>query len=375
MDKNKINILYIIATLDIGGAERQLVELVKRVDKKKFNPVICCLTRGGLLEQELKEANVEYFILGKKFKFDFSVISKLIPVLKQKNIHILHTWMFTSNSFGRIAGVFSKVPVIVASERGVDRWKNKFELCIDRVLSHFTDKIICVSEGVKSFYHKYAGISLDKLVTIYGGVNINDKTNVNKNIREELGFEGSISVITTIGHLVSCKGIEYLLYAVPRVVKDFPDVQFLIIGDGSQRNKLNKLALSLGINKYVVFLGVRKDIREILKGTDIFVLPSLIEGLPNAIMEAMLAEKPVIATNIPGTDELVIDDETGILVTPKDGDSLASAIITLLKNPLEGKKMGVKGKQRIVKYFSIDETVRKTEELYESLVKLKIPQK
>ena len=371
---DKINILYLIATLDIGGAERQLVELVKRIDKKKFNPIVCCLTRGGPLEQELKEIRVEYFILGKKFKFDFSVIFKLITILKQKNIHILHTWMFTSNFFGRVSGIFSRVPIIIASERGVDRWKNKFYLLIDWALSCFTDRIICVSKGVRNFYNRYANISLSKLITIYGGIELNNRININEQKKEEFGFKKGSTVITTIGHLVSYKGIKYMLFAAVKVINNFPGVRFLIVGEGPDENRLKKLVKKLNISQNVIFIGLRRDIRDILSITNIFVLPSLIEGLPNVIIEAMLAGKPVIATNIPGNDELVVDQETGLLVHPKDANSLASAIITLLENPEMGKKMGLSGEKRIKKHFSINKTIRKTEELYETLIKIKIKQ-
>ncbi len=373
MNERKINIFYLIATLDIGGAERQLVELVKRIDKKKFNPVVCCLTRGGPLEKELKDAKIKYFILGKKFKFDFSVIFNLIPILKQENIQILHTWMFTSNAFGRVAGIIAKIPIIIAEEQCVDIWKNKFHLFIDKTLSYFTDKIICVSEGVKNFYYQRAYIPLDKMITIYNGIKIYDNVNIDTGKKkEEFGIIANDKVITTVGRLAPQKGIEYLLYAVPILLESLPKTKFLIVGEGAERNKLENLARKLNISKNVIFTGLRNDIKEILAVTDVFVLPSLFEGFPNVIMEAMLAGKPVVATEIPGIDELAVNGKTGFLVPPKDVNSLASAIIALLKNPKEGKKMGIKGRQRIEKYFSINETVRETEELYKVLIKSKV---
>ena len=152
-----------------------------------------------------------------------------------------------------------------------------------------------------------------------------------------------------------------------------PKAKFLVVGEGAEKNRLKKLAEKLNISENVIFTGLRGDVREILVITDIFVLPSLFEGLPNVIMEAMLAGKPVVATHIPGNDELVIDGETGSLVLSKDSDSLASAIINILENPDKGKQMGINGRKRVEEYFSIDETVKKTEELYEALVRLKIP--
>ncbi|MCK4905794.1 glycosyltransferase [bacterium] len=370
---DKINILYLIATLDVGGAEKQLVELAKRIDKEKFNPIVCCLTRGGhLLENELKKAEIEYFILGKKFKFDFSVVFELIHFLKQENIHILHTRMFTSNAFGRIAGIFSHIPIIIATEDGIDIWKSKFRLFIDWVLSHFTDKIICVSEGVRNFYHRYTGIPLSKLITIYGGVEITDKINTDEQKKEEFGFERNSTIITTIGRLVPSKGIKYLLYTVAKIVEHSPNVRFLIIGEGPQKDELKGLAEKLEINKYVVFTGIRKDIQAILAITDIFVLPSTSEGFGISILEAMAKTKPVVATSVGGIPEIIQNGINGFLVPPRSAKSLASAIISILENPQKGVEMGINGRKRVEKYFSIDETVRKTEELYKTLVKLKI---
>lgn len=372
---NKINVLYLIATLDVGGAEGQLVELVKRLDKRKFNPAVCCLTRGGpLLEQELKEARIEYFILGKKFKFDFSVVFKLIHTLKQKNIHILHTRMFTSNAFGRVAGIFSRIPIIIATEDGVDIWKSKFRLFIDWFLSHFTDRIICVSEGVRNFYHRYAGIPLSKLITIYGGIEITDKINIDEQKKEEFGFERNSTIITTIGRLVPSKGIKYLLYTVARIVEHSPNVRFLIIGEGPQKDELRGLAEKLEINKYVVFTGIRKDIQAILAITDIFVLPSTSEGFGISILEAMAKTKPVVATGVGGVPEIIQDGINGFLVPPRSAESLAKKILFLLKNEEIACKIAQKGRKRIEKYFSIDETVSKTEELYETLTRTKIKQ-
>lgn len=370
---DKINIMYVIATLDIGGAEKQLVELVKRLDKRKFNPIVCCLTRGGSWERELKNAGIEYFILGKKFKLDFSVIFKLVRILKDRKIQIMHTWMFTSNFFGRIAGLISRVPILIASERCIDIWKNKLYLFVDKILSCFTDKIICVSKGVQNFYHECAYIPLNKMTVVHNGVEITDILKVDfKKITMELGVKESENIVTTIGRLAPQKGIEYLLYAVPEILKSRPKTKFLIIGEGVEENKLRKLSKRLNISKNIIFTGVRTDVKKLVSITDVFVLASLFEGLPNVVMEVMLAEKPVVATRIPGNDELVIDGETGILIPPKDSSSLASAIITLLKNPQKAKDMGLKGRERIKKHFSIDKTLKKTEELYRRLVKSKI---
>jgi len=151
----KTNIHQIIATMDIGGVERQLIELVKGLDKNKYNVTICCITRGGPLEEDLKKLGIEYHILYKKFKFDFTVIFRLIRLIRQKKIDLIHTYLFTANTWGRIAAVLAGVPIVIASGRNAIPWRKKmFHILIDRFLSRYTDIIICNSSFIKKLNTK-----------------------------------------------------------------------------------------------------------------------------------------------------------------------------------------------------------------------------
>lgn len=367
---NKINLLLLIATLDVGGAETQLVELAKRLDRERFNILVCCLTRGGPLEKHLKDGGINCYILGKRFKLDFRVIPQLVHLLRREKIDILHTWMFTSNSFGRLAGILVRVPVIIASERGVDLWKNKLHLFIDWLFSHFTSKIICVSEGVKRFYQEKGRISADKLTVIYNGIDIKKiEEGRGERIREEFELGPEDRIVSTVARLAPGKGIEYLLQALPLVIRHFPRVKCFIVGQGPEEGKLKELSRQLEISPHTVFTGLRNDIQDIISISEVFVLPSLFEGFSNVLLEAMALGKPVVATRIPGNDELVIDGKTGILIPPQNPQSLANAILSLLKEPQKGREMGEGGRERIKRHFRLQSTVKKTEELYISLLK------
>ena len=363
-----INILHLIATLEVGGAEKQLASLVKRIDRTRYNPTVCCLVKGGPFEKEFREAGIRYFVLGKQFKFDFTVIFKLISLIRQEKPDILHTWMFTSNSFGRITGIIARVPIIISSEMCIDIWKNRFHFFLDSLLSYFTARIVCVSEGVKEFYREHTFIPHGKLITIYNGVETVGETNiVVEKKKKEFGLRHENIVITTIGRMAQQKGIKYLLYAVPKVIENVPEARFLIVGEGREKEKLENILCNLNIHEYVIMSGLRADVKEILSFTDIFVLPSLFEGLPNVIMEAMAARKPVIATRIHGSDELVVNNETGILVPPRNPGALVDAIINLLNDTERTRRMGIAGRKRVEKYFNVDSMVKKHENLYNEL--------
>ncbi|MCK4325604.1 GT4 family glycosyltransferase PelF [bacterium] len=363
----RAKILYVIATMDIGGAERQLVELVKRLNKDKYDVTVCCLTRGGPLEEDLKEAGIKYCILWKRFKFDFSVILKLIRLLRREKADILHTYMFTSNSFGRVAGILARVPEIIISEHCVDIWKNRFHFFIDKILLHWTDKVICVSNGVRKFYVNRIGISEGKTVTIYNGIALGHLHTNAEVTANKYGLCSEGRIIGAIGRLIVQKGLKYLIHAMAITLKQVPQTKLLIIGDGPERGNLCELAGRLGITDKVIFLGFQKDITRFLRTMEILAMPSLFEGLPVVALEAMTLEKPVIATKILGVDEVVEDGKTGVLVPPRNPDALAHAIIELLNDVEESKRMGMAGRERVEKYFNVNLMVKKYEDVYDEL--------
>lgn len=236
-----IEIMYVIATMDIGGAERHLIELVRRLNKEKYDAMVCCLTRGGPLEDELKQLSIRYFVLYKRFKFDFSVILKLIRLLTLEKVDILHTYMFTSNSFGRVAGVIARVPKIVISERCVDIWKNRFHFLVDRILLHWTDKVICVSNGVRKFYVDKIGINEEKALTIYNGVAL-ERPKIDAEVTTEYVLCSGSHIIGTVARLTLQKGLKYLIHALAIAVKHIPQIKLLIVGDGPEKKQFSEVS-------------------------------------------------------------------------------------------------------------------------------------
>lgn len=359
----KVKILYVIGTLVPGGAEKQLLNLIKLLDKTKFQPVLIAL-RGGKLEGDFKKV-VKLRIIGKKWKIDPFFFFHLFKAIKKESPDILHTFMFTSNTWGRFCGILLKVPVLIASERSTDPWKKWYHFKIDKILGKFTSKIICVSEEVEKVYKEKLNLPDEKFLVIKNGVDIEYFDNIERKaeLKQKFKIEEE-KVILTGGRLSSEKGIDYFLRAAEKLIKIFPPVKFLIVGEGSEREKLEREVESMNLEEKVIFTGYRDDLPQIMKISDVVVLSSKWEGLPNLLIEAMACKLPVVATNVGGCKEIVKEGENGFLVEYGDIENLTEKILYILKNPEMSEKMGKKGYEFIKTHFNIKDKIKQYENIY-----------
>ncbi len=366
--KKVCRITYLITDLDIGGAENSLHQLVTHLNPQKFSPLVCSLSGEGKIADKLRDKGIEVVCLGAKSKFDITVLFKLVNLLRHQKPDILHTYLFHANFVGRIAGRLAGISIIISSIRTMEKQK-WHHVYLDMLTSWMVDKEICVSKDVEDFTKKYARVPARKLITIYNGINFAD-LHITKNAedkRRELSISQFNPIIGTVGHLTVAKGLVYLLKAFKLVLEDFPDAYLLIVGGGPQEKKLKRLAEQLEIVSSVRFLGFREDAMDIMNTLDVFVLPSLWEGMPNVILEACALGKPVVSTLVGGTKEIIKDGETGFLVAPKDWQGFANSIKSILQNPQTRQEFGSRGKEFVDKTFSLDRMVADTERLYQEL--------
>ena len=377
--KRQINVLYLInALLYLGGAERVVANTVALVDRRRYRPTVCTLLPRGSLEAEIEKYGVRVVSLGARSKLDLTIIPKLFRLLKQEKIDILHSFLFHANIVGRIVGRLAGVPIMLSSERIIEI-EGKNRLLLNRLTAPLADKIIVVSDAVKEFAIRKIGISPSKLVTIYNGVDLSKYSEKAaapgvEARKRALDIDLSHRVVGTVGNLEARKGYEYLLQAASLVLTENRErgITFLLVGEGSQRVKLENLAKDLGISSSVIFAGYRDDIPQVLSAMDVFVLASIYEGLPNALLEAMAMGKPVVATRVAGIPDVVADGEMGILVHRRNPHALASAIRTLLVDEERAQEMGYMGRKRVEDAFTVETMVAKTEELYEELIEEKL---
>jgi len=374
--KRQINVCYLINALHVGGAERVVARTVARLDKNKYEAIVCCLWMRGAVADEIEKAGVRVINLDAKNKLDFRILFRLYRFLKEHKPDILHSFLFHANMVGRLMGRLAGVPIIISSER-VMEIEGQHRLLLNKVTAQLAHKIVTVSDNVRKFAIHQIGIAPEKLVTIHNGVDlkeysVNPKQRWGEERREQLGINPSHRVIGTVGHMEKEKGWDYLLRAIPKVLAQHKEVTFLFVGEGSQKAELKQLARDLGISSRVMFAGYRDDVPQLLPILDVFVLPSIYEGMPNAIIEAMAMERPVVATRVGAVPEVVIDGETGILVARRDADALAEAICLLLEDKQLAKRMGMAGRERVEGLFTVEAMMARTEALYQELIEEKL---
>jgi glycosyltransferase involved in cell wall biosynthesis len=369
-----LKVIHLVEDMKIGGAERIIADIVLGLDRKKYDASVWCVTRGGETATELTEKGIEVKILGISTYRNPLNTFKLTRLLKAARPDIVHTHGYFASVIGRLAARRAGIPVILAHVHSTYWEYRKRHLMIERKLSRFTHKIICCSKAVESFVNNTEKITDNKTTVIYNGVD-EERFSPHQSptsIRAEFGMDDEAAVVGTVSSLTPHKGHEYLIQAASLLLGTLPSVKFLIVGDGPLRKRLEDQAKNLNIHPAVIFTGARKDIPEILTLMDVFVLPSHTrEGLGLAIIEAMAAERPVVATDIGGIPEAINDSETGLLVPPGDPEGLAKAIIELLQNPKKAKEMGEKGRTRVKEKFTTKKMLSEIEHVYQSLISQK----
>ena len=360
-------VLHIIPTLDRSGAEKQLMLLATRLARDEFDPHVCVLSRSGPYEQDLKQAGVSVTVIGKHLKIDPAAFFRLKRHVASLRPDVVHTWLFAANSYGRAAALAAGVRHIVAAERCVDPWKVWHELAIDRWLAGRTDRIVVNSSGVRDFYVRH-GLPVEKFVVIPNGIEPPGPSDLTRGeLLAELGMPPHVRLIGAVGRLWPQKRIKDLIWAADllKVVRD--DVHLLVIGDGPHRQRLEHFRRQVRIEDKVHFLGHRGDVPRLMPHFDALWLGSEYEGLPNAVMEAMIAGVPVVATDIAGNRDLVITGESGYLVPLGDRAAFGRQTNKLLDNPELAKRFGEAARRRMLTEFSVERMVERHVQLYREL--------
>lgn len=362
------NILHLIETSGPGGAEKMLINLVVSLVPGDYTSIIG-LMKDGWLSRVLSDLGYETLILPHKRSIDFEFSRNLLSVIKRKKIDLMHAHEFAMNTFGSLASAATGVP-IVATVHGKNYYGEKWWRRLAYRLVSRQSRMIAVSDDIAEFLAHDIGISRRKIMTIHNGIQtdlfITDDS-ARAQYRSFFGLQEGQPLIGTVGSLYPVKGHTFLLNALAIVKESVPDVKALIVGRGFLLDQLKSEALSLGLGRNIEFLGFREDIPKLIQAMDIFVLPSLSEGHPLALLEAMASQKPVVATDVGGLREVVEDGKAGILVPPKDPRALADKIMMLIKNKELAQEMAISGRIRVVKVFDIKNTVKKYMDIYNQL--------
>ena len=361
-------IAFLIDELDVGGTEQQILELVTRLDRSRYRPLVVCF-RPGRVAREIEGAGVPVHALAKRAKVDTRLVAGLARLFRREGVELLQTYLFTANTWGRLAGALARVPLIVSSERNVDMWERAYKRLASLALDRWTCCTIANSEAVGAYLVR-KGLPAAKIRVIPNGVDVArfegpvtpDAT------KAELGIPPHHAVVGFVARIEPQKDPGTFVEAAAMVAGHRPAVSFLVVGGGSLAGDMAARARAAGLEGRMVFTGPRRDVARLLGACDISVNSSLKEGMSNTIMESMACGKPVVATRVGSNAELVADGETGFVVAARDAAGLAAAVGRLLDDPKLIKAMGLAARARVCRRYSVEAMVAATQALYDGLV-------
>ena len=366
--KHKINILHILATDRLQGAEKTALMIDRHLDRKKFNSFIICA--GDPLARYLRSHGSIVEVLDVK-KVSLSNMLGLKRIIAEKKIDLLHASGYRASLFALLtSGLFIKKPVISHIHSADPRISRLTVLKLVEVATRNRfDLSIACSDLVRTYYLKHNRFTIpEKIVSVSNGIEIvfhKPRPEALNSLKENLGIPAGNFIFSYIGRMVKLKGVDVLLRAFRLISGENRDGPvLLLIGSGPMEPELRKLAAGLNLSSRVIFTGYRNDIEDLLEITDVFVLPSRREGLPNVLLEAMSHSKPVIASDVGGVKELVIHGRTGLLVPPGDAGRLAEYMFLMQNSPALREKIGESGCRHVRKNFNIEAKVRDIEKLY-----------
>jgi len=365
-------VLLLTVGLTVGGTEGQLLELASRLDGRRFNVLVCGLKGEGPVARAMCERGIRVEVLNGRGTWDLRVLSRLFRLIRRERPEVLHAFLGLANLAASLVGRLLGVPVIIWSYRDVEVWKSKAHWLVERTAVRWADAVTCCSDAVRQFVLAHMNGQASKFLTIHNGVDLESFRRSRAASRAELKLREGGFVIGTVSRLDEPKkGLAVMLRALADLAGQdgIPPWQWLLVGDGPARDRLRSLAEELGLPGQVMFAGMRDDVASVLPMMDIFVCPSLYEGFGIAIVEAMAAGRPVVASAVGGIPEIVVHEDTGLLVPPGDAAALAGALATLLNHPEQARAMGARGLARAREKFSIDTAVQQHQQLYESLRK------
>jgi len=365
----------LITSFEVGGTERQAVELLKRIDRRRFDARLAAIRLEGPLYGEVEELfpRVPQFPLTSFYNANAArQLMRLRNWMVSERVDILHAHDFYAGLLGAAAARLAGVRVVACqrhmrlSDRRVHEWGT-------RLTHRLAHRVLVNSEAIRD--HLLAGghIATEKIVVVRNGLSaaaeraaLDDDGRAKRRsaLLRELNLDEGAKLIGLVARLQPVKGHRYFIEAAGRIAAAEPKAHFLLVGDGALRREIEEHAARLGVNDRVHLLGDRNDAALVPAGFDVAVLASLSEGLPNAVIEAMAAGAPVVATAVGGTTELIIDGVTGFLVPPADADALARRILDTLRNPELSSRMAAQGRRRALSQFGMRRMVESVERLY-----------
>jgi glycosyltransferase involved in cell wall biosynthesis len=358
-----------VTSLNIGGLERVVLDLVRRADRDRFEMRVLCLGASGQLAPDFSAAGVAVEFLGLQGRGTLRSACRVAKRLRALRVKVLHTHNPAPHLVGALAAAMAGVPTVIHTKHGRNYPEVRSKVIANQLASLLTNEIVAVSEDARQVAEVIERVPRRKLRVIRNGIDI--RTTVLAQPGNQSGAARAVHVARLI---YPTKDQDTLLRAVRIVADSEPSFILDIVGDGPHRSDLEALAVQLDLGRHVIFHGFRRDIGRFMSEAQLFVLSSVTEGLSLTLLEAMAAGLPVVATDVGGNREVVADGRTGHLVPAKSPNELAAAMLRLIRDPALSSAMGRAGRQRAEEFFSLDGVVRAYEALYTRLSDNGLPQ-
>jgi len=361
-----LKVLHLLASLPVGGAEDLVAGIVRALNPERFAAEVACIGSPGPIGEELKAAGYRVSHLGLEIKRTSSarLVLAVRRLLKDRRPDILHTHLYHPNLYGRLAALRLRIPGVIASVHNSYSQVKFHRRLWNHLLGWTTHRVLVGSAQVWDDVRRYDGVPASRLLLLPYGIRLEELTAAppRQEARRALNLSGF--VLGAVGRLEEQKGHAYLLEALAQVRQSLPEASLVLVGDGRLRRHLEGRALELGVADRVRFLGTRRDLPLIYRALDLFVQPSLWEGLPLALLQAMGAGLPVLATRVSGVREVVRDGVSGRLVQAGDSPALAEALVELYRQPEGRARLGAAAHETIRDQYSLKAMLRRLEHLY-----------
>jgi glycosyltransferase involved in cell wall biosynthesis len=372
-----VRVLHVIDSLGLGGAQTFLLDLVLEQRRRGWvDPTVCCLTEPTWLSERFENEDVPLFHLNAGRRNPLQIASippRLWYWLRQNQVDLVHTHLFVSGAFGRVAAIVTGLPSIVHEQLNETEIVTPYGRWIDHALGKRTGAVICVSQTTKDFNVQTKGIDPGRIWVIPNSINPERFSAVGtkedkRRLLSDLDLPDKPHLVTGIGRLEPQKRFDLFLQVAALVHRHMPDVLFLVVGDGSLRRRLESQSVELGLQSVVRFTGARSDVPSLLGISDLFLLTSDFEGLPLTLLEALAMQVPAVATDVDGTAEVLSGGEGGVLVPPGDPPAIAGAVMALLHDAERRRDMGRQGRRLVERRYGIVAVNDQVDEVYRAVL-------
>jgi len=368
-------VAHVVSTFDAKTDTKWLLLLLRHLDRQRVEPAVVCMYGGGAMQERFEALGIETENLDAPAEMGLSAVGRAYRYIRSGRFDVVHTHLLRADLYAGLAGRLAGVEAVVSTVYAIGAFRRSQRRRLDGLLDQLTrlwpTHVVCVSQAVKDDCVRRLRWAGSRVSVIHTGIDPGDygpDEAARRRIRGEWGLGQATPLIVTVARLSYEKGLPTLVEAAAELAKQHPAAVTAIVGEGPIRAELDARIASAGLADRVRLVGFRADVSDVLAAADVFCLPSHMEGLPNALLEASAVGLPVVATQVGGIPELVVANETGLLVPPRRPDELADAIARLLDDPPLARRMGQAARRRIVDAFSASAAAGKYQALYESLV-------